>query len=182
MNNTLAQALVARAEAARKRLVTLEMRVGQDNKPSADTMRVALRELADVLEELQVATEQLHTASDDLLAARREAVAHAERYRELHEGLPVACILTDLEGCVDEANGHAATLLNVARPYLAGKPLLLFMPEREHYFKMLERVRQEGRAAERAILRPRDRKPRSVSVGVAALAGQSRWCWVFSEA
>jgi PAS domain-containing protein len=181
MNNTLAHALVARAAAAQKRLALLESRVDVGSKPSADMLRTALRELEEVLEELRVATEQLHAASDDLMAARRDAVAHAERYRELHEGLPVPCILTDPEATVDEANGHAAALLNVARPYLQGKSLLLFMPDRDQYFRMLERVRAEGAATDRAILRPRDRKPRAVSVGVTALSSQARWCWVFSD-
>jgi PAS domain-containing protein len=181
-NNTLAEVLVARAATARKRLSALEGRIDRSSRPSPDTLKMALRELGDLLEALHVATEQLQAVADDLIAARRDAVAHADRYRELHEGLPVPCILTDPEGCVDEANTLAATLLNVARPYLAGKPLLLFMPERDHYFRMLERVRSEGSAAERAILRPRDRKPRPVTVGVSALTGQMRWCWVFSDA
>ncbi|HEY7498845.1 MAG TPA: PAS domain-containing protein [Vicinamibacterales bacterium] len=181
MNNTLAHSLVARAAAAQKRLALLEGRVDVGSKPSAEMMKAALRELGEVLDALRVATEQLHAASDDLMAARRDAVAHAERYRELHEGLPVPCILTDPEACVDEANGHAAALLNVARPYLTGKPLLLFMPERDQYFRMLERIRVDGSTTDRATLRPRDRKPRTVSIGVTALANQARWCWVFSE-
>ncbi len=138
MNNSLAQALVARAAAARKRLTALEGRIDEGDGASRVTLKLALRELGDVLEELHVASEQLYAASDDLAAARRDAVAHAERYRELHEGLPVPCILTNPEGCVDEANGHAATLLNVAGRYLVGKPMLLFMPERDQYFRMLE--------------------------------------------
>ena len=182
MNNSLAQALAARAAAARKRLTGLEGRIDEGDGASRVTLRLALRELGDVLEELHVASEQLYAASDDLVAARRDAVEHAERYRELHEGLPVPCILTNPEGCVDEANGHAATLLNVAGRYLVGKPMLLFMPERDQYFRMLERVRAEGTAADRAMLRPRDRKPRPVTVGVTALSSQSRWCWVISDA
>ena len=71
--------------------------------------------------------------------------------------------------------------LNVARPYLPGKPLLLFMPERDQYFGILERVRADGNASDRAVLRPRDRKPRVVNVGVAALSNQMRWCWIFFE-
>jgi PAS domain-containing protein len=181
MNNTLAQALTARAATARRRLAAFEGRQVTGAHPSADGMKAAMREVSDLLEELRVATEQLYAASDDLALARREAIANAERYRELHEGLPLPCILTNESGDVDEANTLAATLLNVARPYLAGKPLLLFLPEREQYFGMLDRVRTEGSAGERLMVRPRDRRPRQVRIDVTALPHQLRWCWVFSE-
>jgi hypothetical protein len=181
MNNTLAHALMARAATAQRRLTTLEER-SDLAKASPDAMKSVLRELSDVLEELRVATEQLQAASDDLAAARREAVGHAERYHELHEGLPLPCVLTNEAACVDEANMLAATLLNVARPFLPGKPLLLFLPERETYFRLLDDVRSGGTAGGKAMLRPRDRKPRPVTISVTALPNQLRWCWLFSEA
>ena len=181
MNTNLAHALMTKTAAAQKRLATLEGREAVATKPSAEAMRAALRELSEVLEELRVATEQLHAAFDDLTVARQEALANAARYRELHEGLPLACILSDQDGQVEQANALAATLLNVAKPYLPGKPLLLFLPERESYFRLLDQVRSAGSATQRAMLRPRDRKPRPVSIGVASLPQQLRWCWVFSE-
>jgi PAS domain-containing protein len=180
MSKMLTDALVVRAAAAQKRLSELQVR--QAEKPSAEHTRVALRELQDVLEELRVATEQLHAATDDLSQARREALASAERYRELHEHLPLPCILTDDSACVDQANTLAATLLNVARHYLPGKPLLLFLPERDAYFSILNSVRETGSGASRALLRPRDRKPKPVNINVTVLPHQVRWCWVISDA
>lgn len=180
MSKMLTDALVVRTATAHKRLVDLQSR--QAEKPSPEHTRVALRELQEVLEELRVATEQLHAATDDLAEARREALASAERYRELHEGLPLPCILTNDSACVDEANTLAASLLNVARHYLPGKPLLLFLPERDSYFRILDSVRETGAGSGRALLRPRDRKPRPVNINVTALAHQVRWCWVISEA
>lgn len=180
MSKMLTDALIVRAAAAQKRLSELQAR--QAEKPSAENTRVVLRELQDVLEALRVATEQLHAASDDLAHARREALASAERYRELHEHLPLPCILTDDSACVDQANSLAATLLNVARHYLPGKPLLLFLPERDAYFSILNSVRETGAGSGRALLRPRDRKPKPVNINVTALPHQVRWCWVISEA
>jgi hypothetical protein len=46
---------------------------------------------------------------------------------------------------------------------------------------MLDRVRTEGSAGERLMVRPRDRRPRQVRIDVTALPRQLRWCWVFSE-
>jgi PAS domain-containing protein len=181
MNNQFAYTLMMRADAARKRLSQLEAQHGVSPRRSADAMRIALSELNDVLEELRTASEQLQTAMDDVAVARQQAVAFEERYYQLQEGLPLPFILTNETGCVDEANSLAADLLNVARRYLLGKPLLLFIPDREQYFQMLEEVREKGSSAGRVTLRPREQKPRQVTIGVSALPQQTRWCWLISE-
>ena len=64
---------------------------------------------------------------------------------------------------------------------VAGKPLLLYLPQRDIYFRLMEQVSFEGIARARAQLRPRDRKPVEVNVTVTALKQQMRWCWVFWE-
>jgi PAS domain-containing protein len=181
MNSQFAYTLMMRADAARKRLAQLEAQHDASPRRSTDAMRTALRELNDILEELRTATEQLQTAMDDVVAARQQAVAFEERYYQLQEGLPRPLILTTETGCVDEANNLAADLLNVARRYLLGKPLLLFIPDREQYFQMLEEVREKGSSGGRVTLRPREQKPRQVTVDVCALPQQMRWCWLISE-
>ena len=94
-------------------------------------MKSALRDLGEAVEALRVATEQLRLAADDIAAARREATLNADRYRELYEGLPMGCVMTNDEGSITDANTFASKLLNVSAPYLAGKPLLLYLPQRE---------------------------------------------------
>jgi len=181
MNSQLAYSLMMRADAARKRLTELEEKHLATPRRSADAMKVALRELDDVLEELRTATEQLQAAMDEVVLARKHASTFEERYHELHEGLPLPCILTNETGCVDEANGLAADLLNVAQRYLIGKPLLLFLPERDVYFQMIETAKAKGSCAGRLTLRPREQKPRQVSVDVSTLPHQVRWCWLISQ-
>jgi PAS domain-containing protein len=178
MNQTLTHALLTRTAAVEKRLMVLAQEHAGD-KPTPQLMKSTLRELGETLEELRVATEQLQLAADDIAVARREATVNADRYRELYEGLPVACLMTNDEGCVTDANTFASKLLNVSGPYLTGKPLLLYLPQREAYFDLLERVKNDGHASAHAVLRPRDRKPVNVKLTVAALKQQSRWCWVF---
>jgi PAS domain-containing protein len=180
MSSMLTQALMARAAAAHKRLGALQARDESGKLSSPDAMKTALRELNDLLEELRMATEQLQAASDDLALARREAGLQAERYHELHENLPLPCILTDDAGCVNEANTLAARMLNVTRLRLPGKPLLLFVPAREQYFQLLEKVRSSGVAADRLLVRPRDKRPRQVGINITTLPNQLKWCWVFT--
>jgi PAS domain-containing protein len=181
MNQSLTRVLITRAAAAEKRLMTLTQQQERGERPSGHLSKTALRELGEALEELRVATEHLQLAADDLAVSRREATASADSYRELYEGLPMPCILTNEQGTVDEANMHASKLLNVAAPYLTGKPLLLYLPQRDTYFRLLEQVSIDGTARAQAMLRPRDRKPVEVNVTVTALKRQVRWCWVFWE-
>lgn len=179
MNQTLTHALLTRAAAVEKRLMVMAQQYDSGVKPTPQLVKSALRDLGEALEALRVATEQLQLASDDIAAARREAALNADRYRELYEGLPMACLMTDDDGLVVEANTFASRLLNVSAPYLAGKPLLLYLPQRDAYFELLERVKKDGYATARTVLRPRDRKPVDVTLTVGALKQQSRWCWMF---
>lgn len=182
MNQNLTRVLMTRAAAAEKRLMTLTQQHERGERPTAQLSKSALRELGEALEELRVATEHLQIAADDLAASRHEATINADNYRELYQGLPMPCVLTNEQGTIDEANLHAAKLLNVAAPYLAGKPLLLYLPQRDTYFRLLDEVGTSGMGRTRSLLRPRDRKPLEVNVTVTALKRQVRWCWVFWEA
>ena len=179
MNQSLTRVLMTRTAEAEKRLMALTEQHERGNKTAPQLSKSALRELGDVLEELRVATEHLQLAADDLASARREATVGIENYRELYEGLPMPCVLTNEQGSVDEANERASKLLNVASAYLTGKPLLLYLPQRDLYFRLLDEVNNVGIARARAMLRPRDRKPFEVNVSVTALKRQLRWCWVF---
>ena len=169
MNLSLHRVLMTRAAAAEKRLLALTEQHERAARPATQLSKTALRELGDALEELRVATEHLQIAADDLAVSRREATANADRYRELYEGLPMPCILTTEDGTIDEANTHASRLLNVATPYLTGKPLLLYLTQRDTYFRLVDQVGTEGLARARALLRPRDRRPVDVHVTVTAL-------------
>lgn len=181
MNQSLTRVLMTRTAAAEKRLMALTQQHERGDRTPPNLSKTALRELSEALEELRVATEHLQVAADDLAVSRREATASADAYRELYDGLPMPCLLTNEQGTVDEANAHASRLLNVAAPYLSGKPLLLYLPQRDTYFRLLETVSIEGVARAKAMLRPRDRKPVQVNVTVTALKRQVRWCWVFWE-
>jgi len=179
MNQSLTHVLMTRTAAAEKRLMALIEQHEQGGKPDLKVSKSALRELNEALEELRVATEHLELAADDLAVARRDAAASAENYRELFDVLPVSCVLTNDQGIVDEANGCASRLLNVATAYLTGKPLLLYLPQRDRYFQLFEQVKADGAARARVLVRPRDRKAIEVAVSVTALKQQLRWCWVF---
>jgi PAS domain-containing protein len=170
-----------RALIAQRRLADFASRKGFAPSESAETLSAVLDDLETLTQELHSLREHLNVATSDLLMARQQATDYARRYAELHELLPQPCVLTDEEGSVDSANALASTLFNVGQRYLAGKPLLLYLPEREQYFRTLDAVRLAGNSSSRMLVRPRERKPRIVRVSVSALPSQMRWCWIFQE-
>jgi hypothetical protein len=181
MNQSLTHVLMTRTAAAEKRLLALSEQQERGGKPDSRVAKSALRELSEALKELRVATEHLELAADDLAIARRDASASADNFREFFDVLPVSCVITNDHGVVDEVNAHASKLLNVATAYLTGKPLLLYLPQRDLYFQLFEQVKVEGSAQARVMVRPRDRKAIEVGVAVTALKQPQRWCWVFSD-
>jgi len=100
--------------------------------PQSDSLLpIAFKELGTASEELQVAAEELVSKTEELLSIRVQREAERQRYQDLFEFLPNAYLVTDEQGQIQEANRAAATLLNVSQPFLAGKPLSLFVPEQE---------------------------------------------------
>jgi PAS domain-containing protein len=181
MNPTLASGLMTRASAAETRLRALAQAEGRGDTAAPHVIQHALRELGEALEEVRVAAEHLQVAADDLAVARHEATVHANRYRELYEELPVPCLLTNDEGRVEDANRLASRLLNVGKKYLSGKPLFLYIPQREGFFRIIEQVRESGSATACLSLQPRDRRPVPARVMVTALRHEQRLCWVLGD-
>ncbi len=93
---------------------------------------------AEAFEELRVAWEELRASQDEvseqqeaLVASRHTLAAERQRYRELFDLAPEAYLVTNLYGVIQEANGLAGTLLNLAPPRLIGKPLSVFIAEED---------------------------------------------------
>jgi PAS domain-containing protein len=170
-----------RAFGAERRLADFANRKGLALGGPGETLSAVFDDLETLTQELQSLREHLNVATSDLTLARQQATDYARRYAELHELLPQPCVLTDEDGSVDSANALASTLFNVGQRYLAGKPLLLYLPEREQYFRTLDAVRLAGNSSSRMLVRPRERKPRILRVSVSALPSQLRWCWIFQE-
>ncbi len=88
----------------------------------------SMEQLADTLEELQVAAEELRERN------RLLALAH-HHYRELYDSAPDGYIVTDRNGVLQEANRAAARMLGAAANRLRGKPLVVFVakPDRRAF-------------------------------------------------
>jgi PAS domain S-box-containing protein len=138
---------------------------------------VALRELQGAIEELNVAIEQLNELSDGLGVARNSAHQTTRRYDELFDALPIPSVFTDEAGLITSANEAAAELLNLSARHLAGKPMVLFVADRDFFMKLTREANSGEPQSANLTIRPRDRKTRLVECVVQHLPAHSERCW-----
>ena len=146
-------------------------------------IRPALKELSDSLEELQVANEQLQEQVDLLAEARVAVGGFQNRFSEFVDVVPVACLWTDNEGQILQANAAAATLLNVSSQHLQGRPLMFFIVERDKFRDAQAALNgQLTSVVEMALaLRPRERRSRQVRLTGRRLQHDDRRCWFIQQ-
>ncbi|MBN3895863.1 MAG: EAL domain-containing protein [Nostoc sp. NOS(2021)] len=85
--------------------------------------------ITEAFEELNIAMEELLTASEELEVTRAAVEKERQRYQDLFEFAPDGYLVTNTTGTIQEANHAAATLLGVHQKYLVGKPLILFIAQ-----------------------------------------------------
>jgi PAS domain-containing protein len=174
--------LSIRTAAAATRLAELEQK---RERAGGDTQRVttvAVRELQAAIEELRVAIEQLNEMSDGVAASRVDAQAAEVRYEELREALPTASLFTDDAGVVLGANSAAGDLFNISSRHLRGKPMMLFVSDRDVFARLLRAAQPDcGPVMADLTIRPRDRKPRRMPVQVQHLTAHNCRCWFFLQ-
>lgn len=181
---TTLQMLTLRRNAALDRLATLEKRAQRLGAPGANVITSALKELSAALEGIQVATEQIQLSVDELAAARHELQQVRQHFTDFIDMLPMACVWTTASGEIDVANSAAAELLNVSAARLAGRPLMLFLTERQAFADALRGL-TEGltRVIEvPVVVRPRERRPRSMRLLGRNLPNDTRQCWFLMAA
>jgi two-component system, cell cycle sensor histidine kinase and response regulator CckA len=82
-----------------------------------------------ILEEVQVAEEELLLQNEELVRAQESFETERLRFLNLFEFAPDAFLVTDLAGVVREANKAASDLLATSRKALRGKPLAVFVAD-----------------------------------------------------
>jgi PAS domain-containing protein len=176
------ETLTMRTVTALQRLADLEERGRALAGPKAAVLRTALRELESALEELRVATEQLNEMVDEMSGARLEAKQIESQFTVFRNLLPLGCIITDAEGVIAAANSIAGDLLNVAPRHLAGKPLALYMVDRDRFFGMLSTLRLTRETVKKDLgVRPRERKPRPMNVHLTQIPDTPELYWFLQE-
>jgi PAS domain S-box-containing protein len=184
MNN-----FVQKVDTVRQRLYALQQGISDSSlQQPGVTPQEGLEELQVALEELQVAQEELKAQNEELAIARTQVEAERQRYHDLFEFAPDGYLVTDNTGIIREANRTAATLLNVSRQYLLGKPLVNFIPyeERRIFRAKLTQLHQIDWMQEWEIhLQPRDSEAFDAALTISTLRdwqGTSvGWRWLLRD-
>ncbi|HAX76879.1 MAG TPA: hypothetical protein DCY88_13815 [Cyanobacteria bacterium UBA11372] len=143
----------------------LETRVAQQS----DELQQANEELQTMLEEMQVAEEELRQQNEELLKSQQEIELQRQRYQDLFEFAPDGYLVTDVKGNIQEANRAATLLLGVNQKRLIGKPLSVFITQKERKsFRMRLMGLQQVQDWE-IQLQPRDGDPFPAMLAVSSI-------------
>jgi len=112
--------------------------------PTATLISSALKELGVAAERLQIAVELMLQQQQKLDVLEKTIAVQHQRYQDLLEFVPGACLITNSEGIVQAANQTAGDLLRIKPSLLLGQSLLRFItPETLSCFQsQLEQIHQ----------------------------------------
>jgi PAS domain-containing protein len=138
---------------------------------------------------LQAGAEELSVIWDELQSQSEHLARERQRFEDLFQFLPEACVITDVVGHVREANQAAAELLGVAAGSLAGKPFPVFLAT-EHRLEFRNRLTRFyaadflGRETWGSAILPRGASPANVLLTVRAInpPHPSDLCWLIRPA
>jgi len=160
---------VQQVEALQGRLDRLYRCINTANEKS-HLLPSACKELGIASEELQVAMEELLAQAEESIAMQVQLTAERQRYQDLFQFSPHACLETDTQGEILEANQAAAKLLNVSQGFLVGKPLALYLikSDRRKFRSQLVQIQQRNLQQEWiAQIQPRQSEPLKVILTVS---------------
>lgn len=154
-----------------ERLAGLLESVLEQPEVSVDQARLVLREMASGMDELRAAEDEFTAQAEQLLVSHAAIDRERERYAELFELAPDACVETDAHGKIVEANATAEQLLGVPLQHLSGKLVQSFvgtddLPTVRTVLGELEIGASPPRTVELEVV-PRDLPPVTVEARVA---------------
>jgi PAS domain S-box-containing protein len=131
-----------------------------------------LEELYAALKHLELAYEALSQKNNELATAYELVEVERQRYQDLFELVPNPYLVTNRKGIIQEANLPAATLLNVPQGLLVGKPLAMYVlqKERRAFLVKLTKLHQENLGQEWEVrLQPRNSNSIDASLSVTTV-------------
>lgn len=152
------------------KLNLLQRRVEAYSPEPPKLLRQAVAELSTMIEELQVAQEQLIESRRMLETTRDELQRERDKYWQLFDSAPDAYLVTGPQADILEANKAAAELLNISQRFLTGRVLSVFVcDERARFLAQTGRLAQTGGSADWMLrVRPRERAPIELAARVVA--------------
>ncbi|MFB2976896.1 response regulator [Microseira sp. BLCC-F43] len=94
-----------------------------------EEITAALEGLQLIYEEMQTSLAVADFVEEELLQQHQRISTLYQQYYDLFNSAPIGYLVTDANGLILEANQTIAQLLNVPHPYLAGKPLAVYVAQ-----------------------------------------------------
>ncbi len=126
------ESLDFQARSTQERLQQIRRQIALGGYDREQLLSEAIAGISSSLEELAVATEELHQQSETLLSTRQGLEWERQRYQNLFNFAPDAYLVTDEQGVIQEINEAAAALLNIRRDFGIGKPLVRYVTPSDH--------------------------------------------------
>ncbi|WP_414620170.1 PAS domain-containing sensor histidine kinase [Calothrix sp. CCY 0018] len=120
---------VSKVKGVRQQSDLLQNRITKEIPNREDLLVETVEQLNTSLEELHVAEEELLQQNEQLVEYQQEINNERQRYQELFDFAPDAYLITDTYGKILEANRAASQLLTIERKKLAGKLIIIFVPQ-----------------------------------------------------
>jgi PAS domain-containing protein len=172
---------ITELDAAVQRLLTIR---SEHEHAGSPLLKQALSEIDQVIEELQVMFEELSQGRDDV--QRLVSAVEQERRRrvELMEALSVACVFTDAQGVIHEANTSALLLLGVSAEGIGRDSLCDVAADPEVCHRLLERAAADGTVVDTLPVRQHGREVVALNASVAQLRNLEAplWRWFLQRA
>lgn len=119
-------------ERIRRQLMTLRRRANAYDVDQRKVVNETLRDLTAAVNEAEVRATQARREGRALLDSRRDLEAQLEAYRDFFESVPVACVVTDRHGLVEEVNQAGQELLGASSSDLTRLSIVDLVAERHH--------------------------------------------------
>ncbi len=164
--------LSQQVQAMRRRIGGVFQEARQYDDPNCEVLHKALEELQLALDQLFLAEDVLRRKHDELAAARDAQDQERQRGQDTFNSVPVAYIVTGLDGTIRRVNSAAVEFFNQTEKFLVGKSLGIFIPEGERraFRSELDRLRSLQQPEDRVMrVQPQGSRPLDVAltVGVA---------------
>jgi PAS domain-containing protein len=157
-------------------------KVRRHEAAAAGTLDVILEESMTACDGLLQDLAGAHLLSDQL---RRELRAETLNRQYLLEQLPMACLATDGNGVIQNANQPAAELFNISAKHLRGRLLLHFSADRPAVGRLLHSLPGAGGPIAAFVpVRPRERGLSKLNALIVpeTVAESSSWLWFLKPA
>jgi PAS domain S-box-containing protein len=172
---------ITELDAAVQRLLTIR---SEHEHAGSPLLKQALSEIDQVIEELQVMFEELSQGRDDVQRLSAAVAQERRRRVELMEALSVACVFTDAEGILHEANTSALLLLGGSVEGLGRDSVCDHGVDRDLCEALLARASAEGTVSDTLVVRRHSGDTIPVTASVSKLRNLTPplWRWFLQRA